>query len=83
MRGRHTIDTNLNELEKPRSSLRVLADAKAHLVITCAGVSAESGLPAFRGSNGLYATSVDTLASVLYFLAMKSLLLLAAMLLFS
>ena len=38
---------------------RVLADTEALLVITGAGVSAESGLPTFRGENGLYKQQPD------------------------
>ena len=38
---------------------RVLADTESLLVITGAGVSAESGLPTFRGSNGLYYQQPD------------------------
>lgn len=35
-------------------AVKVLADADNLLVITGAGISAESGLPTFRGDNGLY-----------------------------
>ena len=38
---------------------RLLADAKALLVITGAGISAESGLPTFRGANGIFNQSPD------------------------
>jgi NAD-dependent deacetylase len=43
---------------------RILADVESLLVITGAGISAESGLPTFRGVNGLYNQWPD-LAAVL------------------
>jgi len=41
---------------------RILADADSVLVITGAGISAESGLPTFRGNQGLYEQRPDLTA---------------------
>ena len=50
---------NVNAIDE---AARILADSESLLVITGAGISAESGLPTFRGIHGLYDQQPDLTA---------------------